>query len=140
MKGFSSYLLPGGLMGFLMSTHVALLLRNSLIDALSEDYIKLARLKGMRERVVILKHALKNALTPVIGMTSMMVAMQLTGNLIVESMFAWPGLGLLVYQSIINRDYATVQGTVVVMTLIIVCVNFLADLFYAAIDPRIMHI
>ena len=70
-------------------------------------------------------------------MLSMMLAMQLTGTMITETMFAWPGIGLLTYQSVMNRDYAMVQGLVVVMTLIVIVVNFLADILYAAIDPRI---
>jgi ABC-type dipeptide/oligopeptide/nickel transport system permease component len=135
--GWKSYIMPGVLMGSLMSSGTALLLRNSLIDVQNEDFIKLARLKGLREKAVILKHGLKNALIPVIGMSSMMVAHQLTGTLIVESMFAWPGIGLLAYQSIINRDYAMVQGLVLIMTLIVVGVNLFADVLYALVDPRI---
>jgi ABC-type dipeptide/oligopeptide/nickel transport system permease component len=135
--GLKSYILPGVLMGFLMSNGMALMLRNSLIETQGEDYIKLARLKGLRERVVMLKHGLKNALIPVIGMSSMMIAYQLTGTIIVESMFAWPGIGLLTYQSIINRDYATVQGLVLIMTLIVVGINLLTDILYALVDPRI---
>jgi ABC-type dipeptide/oligopeptide/nickel transport system permease component len=125
------------LMGFLMSNSIALLLRNSLLEVQNEDFIKLARLKGLNEKIVILKHALKNALIPVIGMSSMMIAHQLTGTLIVESMFAWPGIGLLTYQSIINRDYAIVQGLVLIMALIVVGINLLADVVYAIVDPRI---
>jgi ABC-type dipeptide/oligopeptide/nickel transport system permease component len=136
-NGIKSYIMPGLLMGFLMSNGLALLLRNSLLEIQHEDFIKLARLKGLKEKVVILKHALKNALIPVIGMSSMMISHQLTGTLIVESMFAWPGIGLLAYQSIINRDYAMVQGLVLIMTLIVVTVNLLADVAYAVVDPRI---
>jgi ABC-type dipeptide/oligopeptide/nickel transport system permease component len=139
MGGIKNYILPGGLMGLLMSTNIALILRNSLIEVMDADFIKLARLKGLHERTVILKHALKNAIIPVIGLSSMMVSHQLTGTLIVESMYAWPGIGLLAYQAIINRDYATIQGLVIVMTLMVVGINLLTDVLYAIVDPRIRH-
>ena len=136
-SGFASYILPSVTMGLLFSTNIALVLRNSMVEILDSEYIKLVKLKGMKEHNVILKHVLKNASIPVIGMLSMMLAMQLTGTMITETMFAWPGIGLLTYQSVMNRDYAMVQGLVVVMTLIVIVVNFLADILYAAIDPRI---
>lgn len=136
-SGLLSYILPSCTMGLLFSTNIALVLRNSMVEIMDSEYIKLVKLKGMKEHNVILKHVLKNASIPVVGMLSMMLAMQLTGTMITETMFAWPGIGLLTYQSIINRDYAMIQGLVVIMTLIVISVNFFADILYAAIDPRI---
>jgi ABC-type dipeptide/oligopeptide/nickel transport system permease component len=135
--GIKSYIMPGGLLGLILSTVIAFVLRNSLIDSFSSSYIMLARLKGLPEYKVVLKHALKNTITPIIGLTSVMLSRQLMGTLIVETMFAWPGLGLLSYQSIVYRDYVTIQGLVIVMTIFVIFVNFLADVTYAVIDPRI---
>lgn len=137
MEGAKSFVLPVGITSILLSTILAPILRASMLDALKCDYVKMARLKGVGEKTILMKHCLKNSIPAMLSMISVMFASQLTGTLIVESIFAWPGIGFLAYQSIMQRDFPTVQGLVIVMTVMVIIVNIVADLIQAAIDPRI---
>lgn len=136
-EGFRSYIIPAATMGLLLATNIALVLRNSLIEVSSTEYMKYAALRGLKKKQIILKHGLRNAISPVIGMSSTILSRLLTGSLITETIMAWPGIGMLVYNSIIYRDFAMLQGAVLVMTFLVVLINFLSDVVYAAVDPRI---
>jgi len=120
--------------------HVALygrLSRASMLDVLGSDYIRTARAKGLSERTVVYKHALRNAVLPVVTMTGLQMGRLFAGAVVVETVFAWPGLGTLAYQSILRRDTNTLLGLLFFSTLMIVAANLLTDFTYGLIDPRI---
>jgi ABC-type dipeptide/oligopeptide/nickel transport system permease component len=117
----------------------ARLTRSVMLEVLSLDYIRTARAKGLVERIVISKHALKNALIPLVTVAGMQFSALLGGTVIIETVFAWPGLGRLVVQSIFSRDYPLVQGIVFVLALIFVGMNLLVDILYVFLDPQISY-
>ena len=111
--------------------------RSSLLEVYNQDYIRTANAKGLNPQQVTLRHALKNALIPVITVAGIQVGRLLGGAVIIEQIFALPGLGRYVYDAISNRDYPVLQGTVLVFTLVFICVNLLVDVLYGFVDPRI---
>lgn len=113
------------------------IVRSAMLEVLGQDYIRTARSKGLSERIVTYKHALKNALIPVITVVGLDLGALLGGAVIVETIFAWPGMGRLVVQALDNRDFPLVQGGVLVMAISYVGVNILVDLLYSIVDPRI---
>ncbi len=113
------------------------LMRGSLLQVLGEDYVRTARAKGLREVDVIVSHALKNALNPVVTLLGLQLVALLSGAILVENIFAWPGLGRYVFSAIQVRDYPVVQGTVLLIALLYVAVNTVIDLAYGVLDPRI---
>jgi peptide/nickel transport system permease protein len=113
------------------------LMRASLVEAGAQDYLRTARAKGLSERVVIYKHALRNALVPVVTMMGLNVGHLVAGAVLTETVFAWPGLGRLIFDSILHRDYPVMLGGLLVVSVCVVVGNLLADLAYAVIDPRI---
>lgn len=113
--------------------------RSSMLEVLNEDYIRTARSKGLSETVVILKHALKNALIPVVTVTGLAFGELLGGAVLVESVFAWPGVGALMVRAISTRDYPMIQGGVLVIAVIFVTMNLVVDILYTLIDPRIRY-
>jgi len=113
------------------------LVRSGLLDVLDEDYIRTARAKGLPPRVVMWRHAVRNMLIPVITVVGLQVGHLLGGAVITETVFAWPGVGLLLVDAITNRDYPLVQAAILFITAIFVTINFLVDLSYGALDPRI---
>jgi ABC-type dipeptide/oligopeptide/nickel transport system permease component len=117
----------------------ARLTRSVMLEVLSLDYIRTARSKGLKEWIVISKHALKNALIPIVTVAGMQFGFLLGGTVIIETVFAWPGVGRLVIQAIFNRDYPLVQSIVLVLALIFVAVNFLVDMLYMYLDPQISY-
>ena len=119
--------------GFLRITH------SSLLEVMNQEYIKLARMKGLPENVVIGKHALKNALIPVVTLAGMNVVVMIGAAVPIETVFAWPGLGYLLYESAMNRDFNTVQGIVLLISVLMVSINLLVDIVYAYLDPRIRY-
>lgn len=118
---------------------IARMTRSSLLEVLRQDYVRTARAKGLAERVVVARHALKNAFIPVVTVIGLNVGSLLSGAILTETIFAWPGVGRLVVDAIFARDYPVVQGTVLVIALVFVVVNLLVDLSYAALDPRIRY-
>jgi peptide/nickel transport system permease protein len=108
-----------------------------MIDVLETDYIRLARLKGLPEHIVIWKHAFKNAMLPILTLFSLQLIFFISGSVIVETIFAWPGIGQLTVQAIDSRDYPLVQTIVLVTSSLLVLLNLLVDILYAYIDPRI---
>jgi ABC-type dipeptide/oligopeptide/nickel transport system permease component len=111
--------------------------RSAMLDVISQDYVKAARARGERERVVILRHALKNALIPVISIAGLRFGNLLAGTVLVESVFAIPGVGRLLVDAVLWRDYPTIQGTMLFVAGLFVLVNSVTDILYGAVDPRI---
>jgi len=113
--------------------------RASLLEVLSQDYIRTAEAKGLPQRGVILRHAMRNALLPVMTVTGLQVGRLLAGAILTETIFSWPGIGLWIYEGIQARDYPIVQGATLFIATIFVLVNLVTDLLYAAVDPRIRY-
>jgi peptide/nickel transport system permease protein len=113
------------------------LTRSTMLEVLNQDYVRTGRSKGLRERVVILRHALRNALLPVVTVIGLQIAGLLGGAILTETIFAWPGMGLWMYQAILSRDYPIVQAGVLVAAVIFVVANLIVDLSYGLLDPRI---
>jgi peptide/nickel transport system permease protein/oligopeptide transport system permease protein len=118
---------------------IARMTRSSMLEVLSQDYTTTARSKGLRENVVVIKHALKNALIPIITVVGLQFGMLLGGAVLTETVFAWPGVGRLIVDSILARDYPVIQGTILIFGLIYTLVNLMVDVIYAYVDPRIRY-
>ena len=134
---FSSYILPAFTLGFSMAAILSRLTRASLLEVLSQDYIVTARSKGLSNFIVYMKHALRNALIPVITILALQFGSVMTGTVITETIFDWPGIGELLYRAIQSRDYPLVQGCVLVIAFMFVFVNAIADIAYNVIDPKV---
>jgi ABC-type dipeptide/oligopeptide/nickel transport system permease component len=137
--GFAALVLPAFAVGTHLMAMLARMTRSSLVEVLGEDYVRTARAKGLPERRVILVHALRNALLPVITIIGLQFGSLLSGAIIVENVFSRPGLGSTLLQAILERNYPVVQGTVLVIATIYVVVNILVDFAYGLVDPRIRH-
>ena len=139
-KGTLAHLvLPAVTLGINAPALLARMTRGTLVEVLSQDYIRTARAKGLAERVVIFKHALRNALIPVVTVAGLEFGSLLAGAVITETIFAWPGLGQLLVGSILSRDYPVVQGAVLLVAFTFTLVNLMVDLLYAWIDPRVRY-
>lgn len=132
-------MLPAFTVASALLAYTSLLVRDGMADVLMQDYVRTARAKGVVERTVRYRHALRNALIPVIGMIGLQMGTLLGGAVITESVFQWPGIGLLALQSIGTRDFPLVQGTVFFLALSVAGMNLVADLLYAVADPRIRY-
>src|ERR1700712_1927362 len=130
-------LMPAFALGWYFAAAHMRLTRSSMLDVLGSEYVKLARLKGLPERLVIGKHAFKNALLPVVTLAGINLVVMINVAVVVETVFAWPGVGRLLYEGITFRDFPIVQGIVVIGGAMIVAVNLFVDILYALIDPRI---
>jgi peptide/nickel transport system permease protein len=137
--GFSHLILPALTLGLGMGAILTRMLRATLLQVAGEEYLQAARAKGLRESRVWLKHAMRNALLPVITIMSLQLGGLLAGSIITETIFSWPGIGRLTVQAIQTRDYPLVQGCVLTLGISYVLVNFLADLCYRLADPRIAY-
>ncbi|MFO7246101.1 MAG: ABC transporter permease [Thermaerobacter sp.] len=135
----SSIVLPTLTLAAFSMALVARMTRGSMLEVLGQDYIRTARAKGLAERVVIYRHALRNALIPVLTVIGLQFGSLLGGAVLTESVFAWPGMGVLLVNSIINRDYPMVQGIVLVYAVLVVLLNLVVDLAYGWADPRIRY-
>jgi peptide/nickel transport system permease protein len=138
-ESVESYLLPSFTLAAFSVALVARMTRSSMLEVLNDDYIRTARAKGVRERAVVMRHALKNAMIPVITVIGLQFGALLGGAVLTESVFGWPGMGLLLLDSIFSRDYPMVQGIVLVFSFLFIIVNLLVDITYAYIDPRIHY-
>ena len=132
-----SLILPSVTLGLILTATTVRLLRAALLDVLSSQYVTVARSKGLSERTVLYKHALRNTAIPVITFIGLQFGGLIGGVVVVEQVFAWPGLGSLALQAIANRDYPVLQGTVTVLAMLVVVVNLLVDLSYGLFDPRV---
>lgn len=135
--GLASLVLPAVTLGTAMAAILSRMLRATLLDVLGEDYIRTARAKGLGPRAVIWRHALRNALLPVITLLGLQLGALLAGAVITEAVFSWPGIGQLIIDSIQRRDYPVVQACVLLISLSYVLVNTLTDLAYGWFDPRV---
>jgi peptide/nickel transport system permease protein len=138
--GFTSYILPGFTLGWFVVAGLMRLLRSGMLEVLDSEYVKLARLKGVAERRVVWLHALKNALIPVVTFAGIYFAILLTTAIVVETVFAWPGLGRLAYDGITSRDFPVIQAVVLTAAAIVAAVNLVVDCLYAVLDPRIRYV
>jgi peptide/nickel transport system permease protein len=132
-------ILPAFTLGYFTSAAILRLTRSAMLEVLGSDYIKFARLKGLHEQVVLWKHGLKNALLPVITFAVLLFVQFLGGAVVTETVFAWPGLGRLILESITTRDYPIVQAGVLVLSALYLVGNFLVDLLYSVLNPKIRH-
>jgi ABC-type dipeptide/oligopeptide/nickel transport system permease component len=131
--------MPAFALGWYFAAAHMRLTRSSMLDVLGSEYVKLARLKGLPEALVIAKHAFKNALIPVLTLAGINLVIMVNVAVVVETVFAWPGVGRLLYEGIAFRDFPVVQATVLLGGIMIVVVNLLVDILYAFIDPRIRY-
>lgn len=137
--GLRHLVLPALTLGGIQIPALARLTRSSVLEALGQDYVRTARAKGLAERLVVAKHALKNALLPVVTIVGLQFAALLGGAVVTETIFSWPGLGRLAVTAILTRDFPVVQGTILVAAVTFVTINLLVDLVYALLDPRIKY-
>jgi len=135
--GVLHILMPAFALGWYFAASHMRLTRSSMLEVLGSEYIKLARLKGLPQSMVICKHAFKNALIPVVTLAGINLVLMINVAVVVETVFAWPGVGRLLYEGISFRDFPVVQGVVIMGGTMIVAVNLLVDVVYAVIDPRI---
>ena len=129
--------LPAVVLGVLNSALIIRFTRASVLDILNEDYVRTARSKGLSERVVILKHVLRNALVPIVTVLGLTIALMIGGAVVTETVFNLPGVGNLVVRAVLRRDYPVIQGTLLVIAAIYVLINLVIDLIYMIVDPRI---
>jgi len=137
--GFAHLLMPAVSLGWYFSAGYTRITYSSLLQVLNSEYIKLARIKGLSEKWVLGKHALKNALIPVVTLAGMNLVVLISGSVAVETVFAWPGLGLLVYDGAVYRDFNIVQAVVLFISVMMVIVNLFVDILYAYLDPRVRY-
>src|SRR5512134_2951065 len=129
--------LPATVLGVLNSALIIRFTRASMLDVLGEDYVRTARAKGLPERRVIFKHALRNALVPIVTVIGLTVALMIGGAVVTETVFGLPGVGNLVVSAVTRRDYPVIQGALLIVAAIYVVINFLVDLLYTVVDPRV---
>ncbi|SCF21827.1 ABC transporter permease [Micromonospora mirobrigensis] len=130
-------LLPAATVGLVTASILTRFIRSSVLEVLSADYVRTAEAKGLRTRVVVLRHVLRNALIPVITVVAVQLASLLGGVIVVEVLFAWPGIGRLTYDAVQARDYPVLQGAVLLVAALFLLMNLLVDILYARLDPRI---
>jgi ABC-type dipeptide/oligopeptide/nickel transport system permease component len=134
---WAHYVLPTAALGFSWAAGLMRMVRTSLLEVLKEDYVRTARAKGLRERVVLVKHALRNAMIPIVTVLGTWLAYMVVGTVIVETIFAWPGLGRLLTTALMQRDFFLVQAIILMISVAVVAANLLVDVLYAVIDPRV---
>ena len=113
------------------------LIRAGMLEVLGQDYVRTARAKGLAERLVVYRHALRNAAIPVITVTGLSLGFMLSGTIIIETVFSWPGMGRLIVQAVPGRDFPVIQAGVFVFAVIFVAINVLVDVLYTVVDPRV---
>ena len=131
------YVLPAFTLGWFVAAPLMRLLRSSMVDALESEYVRVARSKGLSSRSVVWRHALRNALIPLTTYGAVQFAVMISGAVVIEVVFAWPGIGRLAVQSVLTRDFPTIQGVALAVGVMVVVVSALVDTAYAMIDPRI---
>ena len=137
MGGITNYIMPAFSLGFFTVAAITRLLRSSLLESMDSEYIKLARIKGLTEFKVIWKHALRNSLISVVTLGGIYIAILITLGILVEVVFAWPGMGRLLFQGIVFRDFPVVQAVVMISAAIVITTSLMVDIAYAYLDPRI---
>jgi ABC-type dipeptide/oligopeptide/nickel transport system permease component len=137
--GIKYLILPAFALGSRSIAFLGRMTRSAMLDVLGGDYVRTARAKGLKERVVVMRHALRNALNPVITVLGLDFGYYLTGSILTETIFSWPGLGRYVVNAITRRDLPAIQGSVLFLSVVFVMVNLLTDLAYAKADPRVAY-
>ena len=137
--GWRALVLPTLTLSVFSIAYIARITRSLLLEVISQDYVRTARAKGVRGRSVVLKHALRNAMIPLVTVVGLRLGVMLTGSVVTESIFAWPGLGRLMVTAVNNRDYPIIQGVLLTFATTFVVVNLLVDVCYAMLDPRITY-
>ena len=135
----SHLFLPSLCLSFGSMANFARISRSSMLEVIDQDYMKAVRAKGIRENVVIIKHGLKNALPPIVTVLGMRIAALMTGAIMIETIFSWPGIGRLIVDAINNNDFEMIQGTVLFMALLYVTVNLVVDIIYLYINPKVSY-
>jgi len=136
---FAHFVMPVAVMSFFLLPGMMRLVRSSMLDVLDSEYIKMARIKGLPERIIIWKHALRNALIAPLTVAGMLFALLITGTVVLENVFNWPVIGRLLLQGVMGRDFAVVQGIILMVAVVVLMVNLFVDILYAYIDPRIRY-
>lgn len=131
--------LPVIVLGFIQMASFMRYTRTSLLEVIQQDYIRTARAKGLNERIVIYKHALRNALIPVVTIISLSLGQLVSGAVLTETIFVWPGMGTLIFQAVMNRDYPVIMDATMILAFMILMANLFADIMYALVDPRIRY-
>ena len=137
MEGLRHLILPALALGTIPMAIIARMTRSSMLEVLNQDYVRTARAKGLKERSVILRHALRNALLPVITIVGLQVGLLLSGAILTETVFSWPGIGRWLVDAIYARDYPIVQGVTLSIAVIFVVINLIVDILYTFVDPRV---
>ncbi|MEM4065884.1 MAG: ABC transporter permease [Candidatus Micrarchaeaceae archaeon] len=131
--------LPFITLTFVIFGSYTLIMRNSLTDVLTEDYIVTARAKGVPERDILNRHAMRNAMLPMVSVIAIQIGTLVGGIVVIETVFSWPGIGWMIYQAIMGRDYPLLQGAFLIISSVVILANFIADLIYLLVDPRIKY-
>ena len=131
--------LPGIALGSYLMALIARLTRSGMLEVISQDYVRTARAKGLGEPAIVLRHALMNALIPLVTVVGLQMGELLGGTVVIETVFAWPGVGRLILQAVFQRDYPLVQAAVFILAMIFVAANLFVDITYRYLDPRIRH-
>jgi ABC-type dipeptide/oligopeptide/nickel transport system permease component len=139
MGGPSHYVLPVITLGTFLTAGFMRLTRSTMLEVLESEFVKLARIKGLSEGVVIWKHCLRNALIPLLTLWGVFVGNLITGAIVTETVFAWPGVGRLTYEAVIYRDFPLLQAVIILKSIMILAINLLVDILYAYVDPRIRY-
>jgi peptide/nickel transport system permease protein len=137
--GLEHLVLPAVTLSLYLTAGIVRLTRSGMLEVLDSDYIRFARMKGMSERTVIWKHALRNGVIPVITFAGIMLGAMLNGTIVVEQLFAWPGIGRLAIDAVFQRDFPVLQGTVLVGGFFFVLSAYLVDILYLLVDPRVRN-
>ncbi|HEU0022658.1 MAG TPA: ABC transporter permease [Dehalococcoidia bacterium] len=137
--GPATYILPAFTMGWFVVAGLVRLTRSSMLDVLDSDYVTMARAKGLNEKIVIWKHALRNAMIPVLTYSGLILGGFMNGSVVVEQVFAWPGVGRMALTAVSGRDFPVVQGVVIMIGLFYIVINLLVDILYVLVDPRIKY-
>ena len=135
----SHVVLPASTLALILTAHIARQVRSEMSDVLASDYIRSARLKGLRERYVVRKHAVPNALAPAVAVISLDIGYLLGGIIVVEEIFAWPGLGRTLIYALENRDLPVIQAITLLLASVYALSNLLSDILIAALDPRVQY-
>jgi peptide/nickel transport system permease protein len=139
VKGLRHIILPAISLGLIYAALHIRMVRSSMLEVLKQDYVRTAHAKGLSKRVIILRHALKNAMLPIITVVAMNYAYMLGGSIVIEQVFALPGIGRLLIDAVNTRDFPVIQGILMIAAVIFLIINLLADLCYGIIDPRIKY-
>ena len=138
-EGASSVILPALALGLALSGILMRMVRSSMLEVLKEDYLRTAMSKGLSKRIIVMKHALRNAILPVITTIALQIGNLLGGTVVIESVFAWPGIGRFCYMRMLQRDIPTIMGNLMLYAIIICVINIITDMIYALCDPRIRY-